>query len=198
MLARIRIGSLSWATYRRTADFGEAWLDVDGDGCRTRDDVLARDLTVTAMRNRCVVTAGVLRDPYTGRRIEFHKYAADEVQIDHVFPLALAWRLGAAGWSRGERVAFANDPEELLAVDGAANQDKGDSGPDAWLPPDRAYRCTYVIRFTRIAYTYDLELTRSMRDAIARQLDSCSGVVGDPAGLRPLPAALWPRAAALG
>ena len=199
MLAKVQIGGRGAKTaYQRTQDFGEAWVDVDGNGCRTRDDVLARDLTVTAKRNSCVVTAGVLRDPYTGQSIDFSKAQADQVQIDHVFPLALAWQLGAPQWPQGERVAFANDPEELLAVGGQANQDKGDSGPDSWLPPDHAYRCTYVIRFTRIAYTYDLRLTASMRDAIARQLDACRDVVGDPAGLNPLPATVWPRAARIG
>ena len=57
------------------------------------------------------------------------------VQIDHVVPLGLAWQLGAPQWTLGKRVAFANDPEELLAVNGAVNQAKGDSGPDSWLPP---------------------------------------------------------------
>jgi hypothetical protein len=198
MLAKVRVGGRGAKTgYRRTQDFGEAWVDVDANGCRTRDDILSRDLQVTARRDACVVTTGVLRDPYTGRRIDFSKARADEVQVDHVFPLGLAWQLGAPQWSQGERVAFANDPEELLAVEGQANQDKGDSGPDSWLPPDHAYRCTYVIRFTRIAYTYDLRLTPAMRGAIERQLDACRSVVGDPAGLQPFPASLWPRAAAI-
>jgi hypothetical protein len=199
MLEKVQIGGRGAKTaYQRTADFGEAWVDVDGNSCRTRDDLLARDLTVTAKRSACVVTAGVLRDPYTGQSIEFRKSQAAQVQIDHVFPLGLAWQLGAPQWPQGERVAFANDPEELLAVGGPVNQDKGDSGPDSWLPPDRAYRCTYVIRFTRIASTYALRLTPSMRDAIARQLDACRTVVGDPAGLKPLPASVWPRAARIG
>ena len=102
MLAKVQIGGRGAKTaYQRTQDFGEAWVDVDGNGCRTRDDVLARDLTVTAKRNSCVVTAGVLRDPYTGQSIDFSKAQADRVQIDHVFPLALAWQLGAPQWSRG-------------------------------------------------------------------------------------------------
>jgi hypothetical protein len=199
MLAKVQIGGRGAKTqYQRTLDFGEAWVDVDGNGCRTRDDILARDLDVTARRNACVVTAGVLRDPYTGRSIDFQKARADDVQVDHVFALGLAWQLGAPQWSQGERVAFANDPEELLAVGGQVNQDKGDSGPDSWLPPDHAYRCTYVIRFTRIAYTYGLRLTPSMRDAIERQLGACRRVVGDPAGLQPFPATVWSRAAAIG
>ena len=198
MLAELRIGGRGATTgYRRTDDFGPAWLDVDGNGCRTRDDVLARDLFVTARRNGCVVTAGTFTDPYSGQRMEFRKARAEGVQIDHVFPLGLAWQLGAPEWTTGQRVAFANDPEELLAVDGELNQAKGDSGPDSWLPPDHSYRCTYVIRFTRIAYTYGLRITPSMREAISHQLDTCRRVVGEPTDLRPLPATSWPRAARL-
>jgi len=195
MLAKVRIGGRGAQTgYQRTEDFGAAWLDVDGNGCRTRDDVLARDLVVTARRNRCVVTAGTFTDPYSGKSMTFSKARADDVQIDHLVPLGLAWQLGAPQWTLGQRVAFANDPEELLAVNGGLNQAKGDSGPDSWLPPDRTYRCTYVIRFTRVAYTYGLRITPSMRDAINRQLDTCRMVVGDPADLQPLPAEDWPRA----
>jgi hypothetical protein len=126
--------------------------------------------------------------------MEFRKAQAALVQIDHVVPLGLAWQLGAPQWTLGKRVTFANDPAELLAVNGALNQAKGDSGPDSWLPPDRSYRCTYVIRFTRVAYTYGLRITPSMRDAISRQLDACRAVVGRPADLQPLPASIWPRA----
>ena len=195
MLAQMPIGGRGAKTgYQRTNDFGAAWLDVDGNGCRTRDDVLARDLAVTDRRNRCVVTAGTFTDPYGGQPMTFSKAQADQVQIDHVVPLGLAWQLGAPEWTLGQRVAFANDPEELLAVNGGLNQAKGDSGPDSWLPPDRAYRCTYVIRFTRIAYTYGLRITPSMRDAIDRQLDSCRTIVGSPAELQPLPTGDWPRA----
>ena len=35
-----------------------------------------------------------------------------------------------------ERLRFANDPANLLAVDGQANQDKGDSQPAQWMPPN--------------------------------------------------------------
>src|SRR5690349_8175891 len=61
--------------YRRDA-FGPAWQDVDHNGCRTRDDVLRRDLTQLRLRNRCVVVAGTLVDPYTHRRLAFAKARA--------------------------------------------------------------------------------------------------------------------------
>lgn len=198
MLAALPVGGRGPHTgYLRTKVFGSAWADVDGNGCNTRDDVLARDLTAVAKRNRCVVVAGQLREPYTGAQVTFRKADAIAVQIDHVVPLSLAWQLGAAQWPQGERVAFANDPANLLAVDGPANEQKSDSGPDAWLPPNKAYRCTYVIRFTRVATLYALRITGSMRAAISAQLDQCRSVTGTPADLQPLPASLWSRAAHL-
>ncbi|MGH1564418.1 HNH endonuclease family protein [Mumia sp. DW29H23] len=181
--------------YDRTALYGQAWADVPRTGCGTRDNVLVRDLTDVAKRNRCVVVAGRLADPYTGRAITFRKEDAAAVQIDHVVPLSLSWQLGAQQWPAGKRVAFANDPLNLLAVDGPTNAQKSDSGPDGWLPPNKEYRCTYVIRFTRVAASYALHVTEPMKAAIVRILDGCSRVDGSPADLAPLPSSVWPYAA---
>ncbi|GAA0804604.1 excalibur calcium-binding domain-containing protein [Spirilliplanes yamanashiensis] len=187
MLAHVPSGGRGARTgYDREAMFGPAWQDVDGNGCDTRDDVLRRDLTGVESRG-CEVTAGVLDDPYTGRHIDFATDPA-AIQVDHVVPLALAWQLGADRWVQEDRVRFANDPANLLAVDASANQQKRDSGPDSWLPPDRSYRCTYAIRFTRVLSGYRLRLTPSMRDAIGAQLLRCSAIRGSPATLTLLPA----------
>jgi hypothetical protein len=199
LLASTAVGGRGAKTgYDRTGEFGAAWVDVDANGCGTRDDILSRDLVGVTKRDRCVVVSGVLHDPYTGRDITFSKADATAVQIDHVVPLSLAWQLGAAQWSQGERVAFANDPANLLAVDGPSNEQKSDSGPDAWLPANKAYRCTYVIRFIRVANAYRLRVTASMRDMIGSQLDTCTTVAGDPANLQTLPPSVWDRAAHLG
>jgi len=95
--------------------FGPAWSDdttaAGGhNGCDTRNDVLAGQLQdVDKGTSRCVVQAGTLDDPYSGARIEFRKAQADEVQIDHVVPLAYAWDMGASAWTLEARMAFAND-----------------------------------------------------------------------------------------
>lgn len=158
------------------AKFGEAWADVDHNGCDTRDDVLRRDLTdiqVRAATRGCVVVAGILADPYTGKRIAFSKSAAAKVQIDHVVALSDAWQTGAQGWSDTTRLEFANDPLELLAVDGTANQDKGDGDAATWLPPQKSFRCAYVSRQVAVKLRYHLWLTPAERDAIARVLQKC-------------------------
>ncbi|WP_411157250.1 HNH endonuclease family protein [Nocardia terpenica] len=157
--------------------FGPAWTDVNRSGCDARNSVLARQLAEVRVRpdtGGCVVVAGVLRDPYTGRRIEFRRAQAREVQIDHVYPLAAAWDMGASNWPLPQRVRFANDVElNLLAVDGATNEDKRDRTPAEWLPPARPYRCFYAGKYLTTATRYDLPVTRADRDALARVARRC-------------------------
>lgn len=165
--------------------FGPAWTDGapitwGGNDCRTREDVLRRDLRTPTLRpgtpdadgRDCVVLDGLLADPYTGRLIEFSKSRPTEVQIDHVIPLFYAWQLGARDWSAVKREQFANDPLNLLAVDGATNQRKGAAGPNAWLPPNRALRCAYAVRIARVARRYALAVTRFDREQMQRQCAS--------------------------
>lgn len=126
--------------YLRSA-FGDAWDDDDNDapmghnGCDTRDDILNRDLVdktyVSVKRCPDAVATGTLHDLYTNKTIAFQRgpKVGESVQIDHIVPLAYAWDMGAYAWPGPERLRFANDPANLLAVDGQANQDKGDAAP---------------------------------------------------------------------
>lgn len=156
--------------------FGPAWTDTDRNGCDTRNDILARDLTGETFRagtHDCVVLTGRLVDPYTGRTITFTKAQASAVQIDHVVALSDAWQTGAFGWPASRRLAFANDPLNLLAVDGASNQAKGDGDAATWLPPAKAYRCRYVARQVAVKAKYRLWVTAAEWDALARVLAAC-------------------------
>jgi hypothetical protein len=170
--------------------FGPAWtddVDVAGghNGCDTRNDLLTRDLrdgqvdgvpVVKRYREpgRCVVLEGVLADPYTGRTIHFTKERADAVQIDHVVALATAWRTGATAWSQQQRVDFANDPRNLLVVDGPTNQAKGDATADEWLPPNGSYHCEYARIVITVKNVYGLAVTASERTALQSVLNRCS------------------------
>lgn len=156
--------------------FGSAWADVDRNGCDTRNDVLSRDLGAKEWRpgtHGCVVVAGVLHDPYTGRRLVFAKADAAAVQIDHVVALSDAWQKGAAQWDAARRREFANDPLNLLAVDGPTNSSKGDGDTATWLPPQKAYRCRYVARQVAVKAKWQLSVTPAERDAMARVLSRC-------------------------
>lgn len=158
--------------------FGQAWSDVDRNGCDTRNDVLRRDLTgyvLKAGTRGCVVLRGTLRDPYTGRTIAFVRGegTSARVQVDHVVALSDAWQKGAQRLSYERRTALANDPLNLLAVDGPTNQRKGDGDAATWLPPQRAYRCAYVARQVAVKARHGLWVTAAERDAIAQVLRSC-------------------------
>jgi hypothetical protein len=163
--------------YIRTARFGAAWLDVDRNGCDTRDDVLRRDLTAVT-GTRCTVRSGVLHDPYTGTTIRFTRGATTStaVQIDHVVPLGDAWQTGAQGWSQAKRIDLANDPINLFAVDGPSNEQKSDSDAASWLPPSKAFRCTYVAHQVGVKKSYGLWVTSAEKAAMQRILASCPTV----------------------
>ena len=160
--------------------FGAAWADVDRNGCDTRNDVLRRDLTavrLTADANGCQVAAGTLPDPYSGTRIAFTRGAAtsSEVQIDHVVALSNAWQTGALTLPADQREALANDPLNLLAVDGRLNEQKSDGDAATWLPPNRAVRCAYVARQVAVKARYRLWVTPPEKAAITRVLVTCPG-----------------------
>jgi hypothetical protein len=163
----------------QACSFGPAWTDnttaTGGhNGCDTRNDILRTQFTDVTYRpgSRCVVSSGVLHDPYTGRTIHFTKAHASTVQIDHLVPLALAWDLGANTWPHAQREAFANDEHlVLLAVSGTANDAKGDDGPDDWMPPNRAYRATYAERFVTVL-AHRLAVTAADKTALTHALRS--------------------------
>jgi hypothetical protein len=164
--------------YDRDALFGPSWADVDRNGCDQRNDVLRRDLDAVAFRpgtRDCVVVSGSLRDPYTGRTLPFLKAEAMAVQIDHVVALSNAWRTGAQAWTGSERLTFANDLLNLLAVDGPTNSAKGDGDAATWLPPNKAFRCAYVARQVAVKARYGLWMTAAEKEASARTLSSCPG-----------------------
>lgn len=152
------------------AKFGEGWADLDGDCQDTRTEVLVRDLDDEHFgRGQCKVLSGVLNDPYTGRTLRFDPDGGgDEVHIDHVIPLAYAWRGGAWHWSDEQRRAFANDEANLLAVDGPTNTAKGDSGPAEWMPPNTATHCDYAARWSDVLRRYDLAPTTEDAETLWR------------------------------
>lgn len=160
------------------AKFGAAWTDVDKNGCDTRNDILARDLTTVVYKRGtrdCVVSSGTLADPYGGKSIRFVRGndTSSLVQIDHVVALSDAWQKGAQQWTTEKRTAFANDPLNLMAADGPLNQQKSDSDAASWLPPNKAFRCHYVARQVAVKSQYGLWVTKTEREAMRNVLTGC-------------------------
>lgn len=173
----------SLGDYRRAA-FGDAWTDDQDapgghNGCDTRNDILDRDLinkTYTSI-SRCpkAVATGTLHDPYTGMDIAFTRgnQVGAAVQIDHIVPLAYAWDMGAREWTPEIRTRFANDPANLLAVEGKSNQGKSDKEPAKWMPANTAYHCEYLGRFTAVLRAYGLPIDVPSSKVIDKAAPTC-------------------------
>lgn len=155
--------------------FGSGW--ASRSGCDTRNLILYRDLEAVVVDDKCRVMSGTLLDPYTGRLIKFKRGqdTSSLVQVDHVVALSDAWQKGAQRLSSKQRVELSNDPLELLAVEGAANQQKGDGDAATWLPSNKSFRCQYVARQVAVKQKYNLWVTQAERDAMKRVLDRCPG-----------------------
>lgn len=175
VLATLQVKGRAPKTGYERSQFGGGW--ESRGGCDVRNLILQRDLENTQINEECQVTVGILDDPYTGREIEFRRgeITSAEVQIDHVVALSNAWQTGAQQISRAERVALANDPLNLLAVDGDANQQKSDGDAATWLPAEKSFRCQYVARQIAVKEAYTLWVVPAEKDAMLRVLATCPG-----------------------
>ncbi len=167
--------------------FGTAWTDdvsveAGHNGCDTRNDILRRDLIDIQIKPNsggCVVLTGTLNDPYSGKVILFVRGqdTSSAVQIDHVVALSDAWQKGAQQLSADQRKELANDPVNLQATSGAINTQKGAGDAATWLPPNKAYRCTYVARQVQVKAKYGLWVTQAEHDAIEGILVNCGAII---------------------
>jgi hypothetical protein len=154
------------------AEFGSGWATVNG--CDTRNIILYRDLMGAVLDEGCTVVSGTLQDSYTGKTIQFSKAGGSAIQIDHVIALSNAWQTGAQQLAKQVRIKLANDPLELIAVDGPANQEKGDGDAATWLPSNKSFRCEYIARQIAVKQKYSLWVTPAEKDAMKRVLGGCS------------------------
>jgi hypothetical protein len=146
------------------------WHTVSG-ACDTREEVLKRDGTGVVTNSSCSATSGTWFSPYDGATW----HAASDVDIDHVVPLANAWRTGARAWTTAKREQFANDlsSPQLIAVTDNVNQAKGDKGPDTWKPPLTSYWCTYARMWVASKYKWALTVNTAEKSALTSMLNGC-------------------------
>jgi hypothetical protein len=143
----------------------------DAESCDARDAALIRDGRGERVEESCDVVSGRWFDPYGG---ETYTDPAD-IDIDHIVPLANAWRSGASSWDIAKRESFANVPRDLLSVDDGLNQAKGDKGPEAWKPPREAHWCVYSKRWIGIKHSWKLSVTSAEKTALEQMLGTCGG-----------------------
>ena len=177
-LNRLKVAARgTMSDYDRDGLFG-GWIDADGDCEDTRQEILNRDLDDVVSADGCKVDSGVLNpDPYTDTTINFVRGPAtsSDVQIDHVVSLGNAWITGARNLSQDQRVELANDPLNLLAVDGPTNQAKSDKPADQWLPPNVDFRCEFVAIQIAVKAKYELWVTVPEKTAMTEVLADCEG-----------------------
>lgn len=153
--------------------FYDTW-GTTASGCNTREAILLRDLNNVNLKG-CKVQTGILDDPYTGKTISFQRgqETSSEIQIDHVVALSNAWATGAFAFDENKRYEISQDPLNLLAVDGPANQEKSDQDASDWLPSNEAFQCQYVARQISVKYKYGLWVTPREKQKMQEVLQSC-------------------------
>ncbi|WEH42078.1 HNH endonuclease family protein [Streptomyces sp. AM 2-1-1] len=172
--ARTYLGQLTVAAAGSTSGYSRDlfphWITQSG-ACNTRETVLKRDGSGVLQDSSCATTSGSWYSQYDGATWT----AAADLDIDHMVPLAEAWRSGASGWTTAQRQAFANDltRPQLIAVTDNVNQSKGDKDPAAWLPSRTAYLCTYVRAWVQVKYYYKLTIDSAEKTALTTTLNGC-------------------------
>lgn len=172
-LATLEVKAPAPITGYSRARFGQAWADINHSGCDTRDQILKAQLTHVQLKpgtHGCVVLAGDLADPYTATTVHYRRNHS-VVDIDHVTALGAAWQTGAASWTPAQRLHYANDPLNLLAVDSRNNRQKGDATAATWLPPKG--KCAYVARQVAVQVKYHLWISKPEKAAMVKTLDTC-------------------------
>ncbi|MER6198466.1 HNH endonuclease family protein [Streptomyces sp. NPDC001586] len=146
------------------------WSTVSGS-CNTRETVLKRDGVNVVQDSSCAAVSGSWYSEYDGATWT----AASDLDIDHVVPLAEAWRSGANSWTTSTRQQFANDRTrpQLIAVTDNVNQAKGDLDPGKWLPPRTAYRCTYARMWVQVKQYWGLSMDSGEKTALVNILNGC-------------------------
>ena len=142
------------------------------NGCTTRETVLRRDgSNVVVDPKSCDVLSGRWLSPYENRWFD----AVSLMDIDHVVPLANAWRSGADMWDDTKRGDFANDLQtpQLRAVSASVNRSKGDQDPSQWQPANHGFWCEYAQSWIAVKYHWRLSVTTAEKTALITMLETC-------------------------
>ncbi len=168
MFRRLRVAEPSTRPYSR--DLFKHWIDENSDGCDTRREVLRRE-NVGKKGGACSAETGTWVSVYDGLVTR----DPSSFDVDHLIPLAEAWRSGADSWPPPKRQAFANDlhPFSLIAVSASSNRSKSDQDPATWLPPETAFVCQYVARWIAVKFRWRLTVDPAEKGALARTLKRC-------------------------
>ena len=153
-------------------DLFKLWVDADGDGCDTREEVLIAEAEdAPTVGSGCALSGGRWYSYYDG----VSQTAAGDLDIDHMVPLAEAWDSGAGDWTADRREAYANDlgaPATLVAVTASLNRSKGDQDVAEWLPPINA--CRYIKDWVIAKIRWGLSQDSGEKAALADIAGGCA------------------------
>jgi hypothetical protein len=143
--------------------FFKHWIDENKNGCDTRAEVLIAEAVVKPkVGKKCKLTGGKWLSAYDGKTVT----DASKLDVDHLVPLAEAWRSGAWAGTVKQRQDFANDLNDkraLIAVTLTTNRSKGDKDISEWVP--KVDTCGYVQNWIAIKIRYSL--TYDSKEAVA-------------------------------
>lgn len=147
------------------------WIDADKNGCDTRAEVLIEEAIVKPkIGAKCKLFGGKWTSSYDGKTIT----NAAQLDVDHLVPLAEAWRSGAWKWTPEQRQNFANDlvnANVLNAVSLNSNRAKGDKDPSSWLPAIE--QCSYAENWVSVKTKYSLTYDAKEASYLEKFLTSC-------------------------
>ena len=148
------------------------WIDADKDGCDTRAEVLIEEaVTKPIVGSKCALTGGKWFSVYDGKSVT----KSSELDVDHMVPLAEAWRSGAWKWSAAQRQSYANDLDDartLIAVTLSTNRSKGDKDPALWMPAKE--QCVYIENWIAIKAKYSLTVDSQEAIKLNSLISTCS------------------------
>lgn len=174
LLSQLRVEAPSTTAYNR--DLFPEGIDADGDGCRTRQEVLLDETQVPAsVTGTCTVTAGQWMSYYDN--VTHTNPTA--MEMDHLVALKEAWVSGAWSWTTAQREAYANDLDDyrtLTMVTAAVNTSKSDKDPATWLPPYAGARCTYVSEWVAVKWRWNLSIDPAEKTAVENVLAECGNI----------------------
>lgn len=170
------------------------WIDADRNGCDTRAEVLIAEATVKPKKgSKCKLTGGKWVSSYDGASYT----DPSKLDIDHLVPLAEAWRSGAWAWTQQQRMEYANDLADewaLNAVTASVNRSKGDKDISSWLPKKNicSYLAGWVIIKARFELTVDAEEAKVINKyykpcGLGYQTKESAPVITQPTGQSPIP-----------
>ena len=169
------VADLSVATEVRTGydrALFQHWIDADGDGCSTRNEVLLAEADdPPTVSGTCTLSGGRWFSYYD--RVSWT--STSDLDIDHLVPLAEAWDSGARTWTSTVRRDFANDLGDyrsLVAVTDNVNQAKGDQDPGTWLP--QYDQCRYLREFVAVKHRWRLTVDSAEKAAMTSLASSCT------------------------